>query len=145
MLLTVFGNLSQQIMPHFVTQRALYESRERPSKTYSWVVFIISNLIVEMPWNSLMGVILFFTWYYPIGLYRNAIPTDAVTERGGLMFLFLWSFLMFAGTFTHFVTAGVETAENAGNIGNLMFSLCLIFNGFVGTFLSLPLPPETAK
>ncbi len=129
MLLTIFGNLSQQIMPHFVTQRSLYEARERPSKTYSWVVFICSNLLVEMPWNTLMGVIIFFTWYYPIGLYRNAIPTDAVAERGGLMFLYLWSFLMFAGTFTDLVVAGVETAENAGNIGSLLFSLCLIFNG----------------
>jgi len=36
--LTVFGQLCQQIMPHFVTQRSLYEIRERPSKTYSWKV-----------------------------------------------------------------------------------------------------------
>ncbi|KAG9704914.1 hypothetical protein KCU73_g17971, partial [Aureobasidium melanogenum] len=35
MLFTIFGQLVQQIMPHFVTQRALYEVRERPSKTYS--------------------------------------------------------------------------------------------------------------
>ncbi|CZT45851.1 probable ABC1 transport protein [Rhynchosporium secalis] len=138
MLLTVFGNLSQQIMPHFVTQRSLYESRERPSKTYSWIIFMLSNIIVEMPWNTLMGVILFFTWYYPIGLYRNAEPTDAVTERGGLMFLFLWSFMIFAGTFTHFVVAGIETAETAGNIGNLMFSLCLIFNGVLASPDALP-------
>ncbi|KAK0121069.1 hypothetical protein ONS96_011252 [Cadophora gregata f. sp. sojae] len=138
MLLTVFGNLSQQIMPHFVTQRSLYESRERPSKTYSWVVFILSNLIVEMPWNTLGGIILYFTWYYPIGLYRNAQPTDAVTERGGLMFLFLWSFVMFAGTFTHLVVAGIETAETAGNVGNLLFSLCLIFNGVLASPDALP-------
>jgi len=36
---------------------------------------------------------------------------------------------MFAGTFTHLVVAGIETAETAGNVGNLLFSLCLIFNG----------------
>jgi ATP-binding cassette subfamily G (WHITE) protein 2 (PDR) len=129
MLLTIFGNLSQQIMPHFVTQRALYEVRERPSKTYSWKVFILSNIIVEIPWNSLMGVIMFVTWYYPIGLYRNAEPTDAVTERSGLMFLFLLSFLLFTSTFTDLVIAGVESAENGGNIAQLMFSLCLIFCG----------------
>jgi ATP-binding cassette, subfamily G (WHITE), member 2, PDR len=52
LLLTVFGNLSQQMMPHFVTQRSLYEARERPSKTYSWKVFIISNITVELPWNT---------------------------------------------------------------------------------------------
>lgn len=48
---TIFGQLVQQIMPLFVTQRSLYEARERPSKTYSWVVFITSNIFVELPWN----------------------------------------------------------------------------------------------
>jgi len=129
MLLTIFGNLVQQIMPHFVTQRSLYEVRERPSKTYSWQVFILSNIIVEIPWNSLMAVIMFFCWYYPIGLYRNAEPTGAVTERGGLMFLYIWSFMLFTSTFTDLVVAGIESAETAGNIAQLMFSMTLIFCG----------------
>lgn len=42
LLFTIFGQLVQQIMPHFVTQRALYEVRERPSKTYSWKA--VSNI-----------------------------------------------------------------------------------------------------
>jgi ATP-binding cassette subfamily G (WHITE) protein 2 (PDR) len=138
MLLTVFGNLVQQIMPHFVTQRALYEVRERPSKTYSWKVFILSNIIVELPWNTLMAVIIFFCWYYPIGLYRNAEPTGAVTERGVLMFLFVWTFLLFTSTFTNMVIAGIETAETGGNIANLMFSLTLIFCGVLAGPSTLP-------
>lgn len=129
MLLTVFGNIVQQIMPHFVTQRALYEVRERPSKTYSWQVFILSNIIVELPWNSLMGTLIFFCWYYPIGLYKNAIPDGQVTERGILMWLYILAFLLFTSTFTDFIIAGVETADAGGNIANLIFSLCLIFCG----------------
>ncbi|KAJ5051680.1 uncharacterized protein L3040_001453 [Drepanopeziza brunnea f. sp. 'multigermtubi'] len=138
MLPVVFGSLSQQSMPHFVTQRSLYESHERPSKTYSWIIFITSNLIVELPWNTLRGLILFCSWYYPIGLYRNAEPTHAVPEREGLIFLFLWTFVIFAGTFTHLVVAGIDTAETAGNVGNLLFSLCLIFNGVLAPFDALP-------
>jgi ATP-binding cassette subfamily G (WHITE) protein 2 (PDR) len=128
----------QQIMPHFVTQRALYEVRERPSKTYSWKVFMFSNIIVELPWNTLVAVIIFFTIYYPIGMYRNAIPTHAVTERGGLFFLYVWEFLMFTSTFTNMVIAGVDTAETGGNIANLMFSLCLIFCGVLATPSEFP-------
>lgn len=138
MLLTVFGNLVQQIMPHFVTQRALYEVRERPSKTYSWKVFILSNIIVEIPWNALMGAIIFFCWYYPIGLYRNAEPTNAVTERGGLMFLFILTFMLFTSTFTDLVVAGIESAETAGNVAQLMFSLTLIFCGVLASPETLP-------
>jgi ATP-binding cassette, subfamily G (WHITE), member 2, PDR len=138
MLMTIFGQLVQQIMPHFVTQRSLYEVRERPSKTYSWKAFILSNVLVEMPWNTLMAVLLFVTFYYPVGFYRNAEPTNAVHERGALMFLLIWEFLMFTGTFAHMVIAGVDTAETGGNIANLMFSLCLIFCGVLAGPAALP-------
>ena len=92
MLLVVFGSLVNQAMPHFVTQRDLYEVRERPSKAYSWKAFMLANIIVELPWNTLAAVTLFFTYYYPIGLYRNAQFTDTVTERGGLFFAFVCPF-----------------------------------------------------
>lgn len=131
MLMTIFGQLVQQIMPHFVTQRSLYEVRERPSKAYSWKAFMLSNIIVELPWNSLMAVLIFFCWYYPIGLYKNAQPTDAVTLRGFQEFLFVWMFLLFTSTFTHMIIAGLDSPETGGNIANLMFSLCLIFCGIL--------------
>ncbi|KAJ4861875.1 ABC-2 type transporter domain-containing protein [Trichoderma breve] len=137
-LFTVFGQLVQQSMPQFVIQRSLYEVRERPSKVYSWKIFMLSQIIVELPWNSLMAVIMYFCWYYPVGLYRNAEPTDAVTERGGLMFLYILTFLLFSGTFSTFIIAGFETAEAGGNIANLLFTLCLIFCGVLATSDSLP-------
>lgn len=129
MLFTIFGQLVQQIMPLFVTQRALYEVRERPSKTYSWKAFMLSNIVVELPWNTLAATLLFFCWYYPIGLYENAALTGTVTERGALMWLLILTFLLFASTFAHMVIAGIDTAETGGNLANLMFSLCLIFCG----------------
>ena len=129
MLFTIFGQLTQQIMPLFVTQRALYEVRERPSKTYSWQSFMLSNIVAELPYNLVGATLLFFCWYYPIGLYNNAAITDSVHERGALMWLFIVAFLMFASTFAHMVIAGVDDAETGGNIANLMFSLTLIFCG----------------
>lgn len=126
-------------MPAFVTQRALYEARERPSKTYSWQAFMAANLIVELPWNTLMAVIMFAGWYYPIGFDRNALATDAVKERGALMFLLIWAFFMFTSTFTHMVIAGVELATAGGNIATLFFTLCLIFCGYVLRLVSTTL------
>jgi ABC-type multidrug transport system ATPase subunit/ABC-type multidrug transport system permease subunit len=131
MFLTIFPNLVQQMMPYFVTQRSLYEVRERPSKAYSWKAFMLSSIIVELPWNTLAAVPAFFCWYYPIGFQRNAIPTDAVTERAGTMFLLLWLFLMFSSTFSSMVIAGIESAETGGNFAQLLFSLSLIFCGYV--------------
>lgn len=133
MLLTIYGNLSQQMMPHFVTQRALYEVRERPSKAYSWKAFMGANIIVEIPWQCLMAVISFVVYYYPIGLYKNAQHSDTLNERSALMFLFILAFYLWVSTFTHFIIAGVETAETGANIGQLMFSLSLIFCGVLAT------------
>lgn len=138
MLMTIFGNLVQQIMPHFVTQRSLYESRERPSKTYSWIVFMMSNVLVELPWQTLMSVIIFVCFYYPIGMYRNAVAAGQTHERGALMWLFVLQFLLFTSTFTHMVVAGIASAETAGNIANLLFSLTLVFCGVLVGPTALP-------
>ncbi|KAL8874372.1 MAG: hypothetical protein Q9174_000271 [Haloplaca sp. 1 TL-2023] len=135
MLLTIFGNLTQQIMPHFVTQRALYEVRERPSKTYGWKVFMLSNIFVELPWNSLMAVLIFICWFYPIGFQQHVEPLH---ERSGLMFLLIWTFMLFTSTFTDMVVAGMDSSETAGNVGQLLFSLTLIFCGVLASPDTLP-------
>jgi ABC-type multidrug transport system permease subunit len=137
-ILTVFGQLVQQTMPHFVVQRSLYEVRERPSKVYGWKVFMLSQIIVELPWNTLMAALMFVSWYYPVGLYANAAAAGQTAERGGLMFLLLVAFMLFTSTFTDMIIAGFETAEAGGNIANLLFSLCLIFCGVLATSDSMP-------
>ncbi|KAK9235227.1 ABC-2 type transporter-domain-containing protein [Lipomyces kononenkoae] len=138
MIFTIFGNLSAQLMPNFVTQRSLYEVRERPSKTYSWQAFMAANIIAEIPWQVLCAVTTYFSWYYPIGLYKNAEPMHQVHERGALMFLLILAFYIFNSTFAHMMVAGVEIAETASNLANLLFSLCLIFCGVLASPSSLP-------
>jgi ABC-type multidrug transport system permease subunit/ABC-type multidrug transport system ATPase subunit len=137
-IMTIFGQIVQQSMPQFVIQRDLYEARERPSKVYSWKVFMLSQIIVELPWNALMAVLMYFCWYYPVGLYNNAIPTDAVAERGALTFLFLLMFMLFTGTFSVFIIAGFETAEGGAQIANVMFMMCLIFCGVLASPDDMP-------
>ena len=138
LLLFIFVYVIHQIMPNFVTQRALYEVRERPSKTYSWKAFMLSNIFVELPYQTLMTVVMYFCWYYPIGMYRNAIPTDSVHERGALMFLLMFVLFIFASTFAHMVIAAIEDAETGGNIALLMFQLCLMFCGVLASQTALP-------
>lgn len=142
MLLIIFPNLVQQMMPYFVTQRSLYEVRERPSKAYSWKAFMLASIVVELPWNILMAVPAFFSWYYPIGLFRNAYPTDSVAERSGTMFLLILIFMLFTSTFSSMIIAGVDLPETGGNIAQLLFSLCLIFNGSVSLAWSSSTAPN---
>lgn len=138
MLMMLFGSLVQQIMPNFVTQRSLYEARERPSKAYSWKAFMLCNIAVELPWQSLMALFTFIFWYYPIGMYHNAEAAGQTHERGMLMFLLVLAFFLFTSTFAHMVIAGIETAEVGSNLSNLLFVLCLLFCGVLATKEALP-------
>ena len=124
--------------PHFVTQRDLYEARERPSKSYSWKAFMLANVLVELLWQLPMALVIFFCWYFPMGLWRNAEATDAVVMRAGQMFLFILQFMIYASTFANATIAGVETAEIGGALTNVLFSLALVFCGVLATKDQLP-------
>lgn len=129
MLLVIFAFLVYQTMPHFIIQRQLYEGRESASRMYSWYVFMLSNIVVELPWTTLASLLIFFPFYYLVGMNNNGIPTDSVAERGGLMFLIVWTFMLFQSTFADMCIAGANTAEEGAILSLLMFALSLIFCG----------------
>ncbi|OBT59510.1 hypothetical protein VE04_00545 [Pseudogymnoascus sp. 24MN13] len=135
---SILPNLVEQTHPRFVTQRDLYEARERPSKSYSWQSFMLANILVELIWSWPMAVVIFFCWYYPMGLYRNAEATDSVTIRGFQMFLFILQFMIYASTFGSTTIAGVGSAEVGGALTNVLFSLSLVFCGVLATKDQLP-------
>lgn len=131
MVTTTFTTLVQQIMPRFITQRDLYEVRERPSKAYSWKAFLIANIVVEIPYQILLGVLVFGAYYYPIFGIQSSM-------RQGLILLYYVQFFVFASTFAHMLIAALPDAETAGNIATLMFSLTLTFNGVFQPPQALP-------
>ena len=65
LILSVPG--AQQFQIPFIASRTIYEIRERPSKTYSWSVWVTAQLPVELPWNVFGGILLFFCWYWTVG------------------------------------------------------------------------------
>ncbi|CAD6443675.1 339b4420-3913-482d-a280-59f71fd02a79 [Sclerotinia trifoliorum] len=134
MITTIFTTLVQQIMPRFILQRDLYEVRERPSKAYSWKAFIIANIVVEIPYQILLGILVFASYFYPI-YTKNGIPPSG---RQGLILLLFIQFFVYASTFAHMLIAALPDAETAGSIATLMFSLTLTFNGVMQPPNSLP-------
>ncbi|KAF4246959.1 hypothetical protein CNMCM8980_007995 [Aspergillus fumigatiaffinis] len=127
-----------QIIPSFVTQRTLYESRERQSKTYSWQAFVLSNIAVEFAWNTLAAILCFLAWFYPVGLYRNAEYTDTDHSRSTLAFLIIWATFLFASSFAHLLIAGVESAELASALANIMGIMMYAFCGILAGPHALP-------
>jgi len=65
---TIGTALINQIQPRFFFLRDLYEIRERPSKIYHWLSFLIAAVLAEIPWNLFMGTLFYFGWYFPVGI-----------------------------------------------------------------------------
>ena len=119
MVSTIFSSLIQQIMPLFVTQRDLYEVRERPSKAYSWGAFLIANIIVEIPYQIFTGILVFACFYYPVVGVQSS-------ERQGLVLLFCIEFFIYASSFAHLLIAALPDAQTAGGIATTLFAMTLI-------------------
>ncbi|PGH10327.1 hypothetical protein GX51_00084 [Blastomyces parvus] len=128
MLFIPFININEQIMPMFLPQRALFEVRERPSKIYRWSTFILSSIIVELFWNTLMAVLMYFCWYYPIGFVQNTTADDQAI-RGFLVFLLLWTYMLFTSTIAHFAITWIDMPDTAGILTSFMWLLCIFFCG----------------
>ncbi|KKK17140.1 ATP-binding cassette transporter [Aspergillus rambellii] len=132
MLCSIFSTLVQQIMPKFVVQRSLYEVRERPSKAYSWAAFIIANVLVELPWQILAGVLSWACYYFAI------YGANQAANRQGLMLLFVVQFFLFTSTFATFIISALPDAETGGTIATLLFIMTLTFNGVMQPPSALP-------
>lgn len=132
MFTVIFNPYSQQYLPIFVTQRDLYEARERPSRTFSWKAFLFAQIVVEIPWNILFGTLAFFCFYYPVGFYENASFAGQLNERGVLFWLFSVAFFVFISSTAQLCIAAIEVAEAAGNLGSLLFTMSLNFCGVFG-------------
>ncbi|EGV64440.1 Opaque-specific ABC transporter cdr3 [Yamadazyma tenuis] len=138
MMLTIFQTLVTQYLPIFVKQRDLYEVRERPAKTFSWIAFFLAQITAEIPWAFAAGTVTFFCWYYPIGYYNNAVPTDSVNSRGALAWWLLCLFYVYSSSMAQLVISFNEIEDNAGNLANLMFSFCLMFCGVLASSSAMP-------
>ncbi|KAI8391921.1 Pleiotropic ABC efflux transporter of multiple drugs [Nakaseomyces glabratus] len=138
MFTVIFNPLLQQYLPSFVQQRDLYEARERPSRTFSWKAFIVSQILVEIPWNILAGTVAFVIYYYAIGFYSNASVAHQLHERGALFWLFSCAFYVYIGSLALFCISFNQVAEAAANMASLMFTLSLSFCGVLVTPNGMP-------
>ncbi|KAJ5024425.1 hypothetical protein J3E73DRAFT_236676 [Bipolaris maydis] len=132
MITTIFTSLVQQIHPLFVTQRSLYEVRERPSKAYSWKAFMIAHITVEIPYGIIAGLITFACFYYPV------VGANQSSERQGLALLFSIQLLLYTSTFAAMTIAALPNAETASGLVSLLTLMSILFNGVMQPPSQLP-------
>lgn len=138
LLTQLFSNVNQQVIPRFTEHRALFEARERRDRSYSWIVLIASNVLIELFWQTLVSVCMFVVWYYPTGMWRNGTPDFTTAERGGLLFVLIWMFCLWITTLSHAMGAGIEHPETSVNLAVLLYWLSLTFCGVLVSPTALP-------
>ncbi|KAI1484553.1 ABC-2 type transporter-domain-containing protein [Biscogniauxia mediterranea] len=138
LLSQLFSTIDQQVIPRLVSGRALFEARERRSMSYSWVVFLASNVLVEIFWQTVASALVFALWFYPTGLWDNGDPGFGTIERGALVFMLVWLFCLWIITFSQAVAVSIEHAETAVQIATLFFWLSLVFCGVIVSPNDLP-------
>lgn len=130
--------LTQQYLPHYVFQRDLYEVRERPARTFSWVAFIAAQITAEIPWNIVAGTLAYFCYYYPVGFQSNASYTDATESRGALFWIICVLLLIYGTTLGQLCISFLELESNASFLVDLLFSILLAFCGVLVARDNLP-------
>ena len=137
-MLIVAGQLMNQQFIHFVGQRSLYEVRERPAKTYDWKVFVLAQILAEVPVTFVGSVLMWVCFYFPVGLYKNADAAGQGGERGVLTWAVFFVFLMWLSTFAHLIVVWSRGANEAGQMGNFLFALSFFFCGVLATPDQMP-------
>ncbi|KAF2276149.1 uncharacterized protein EI97DRAFT_501428 [Westerdykella ornata] len=132
MLTTIFTILVQQIQPLFITQRELYEVRERPSKAYSWMAFMMANIIVEIPYQIFTGLLIWACFYYPV------VGTSQSSTRQALVMLFCMELLIYASAFADMTIAALHDAQTASSLVMLLTFMSILFNGVLQSPTALP-------
>jgi ATP-binding cassette subfamily G (WHITE) protein 2 (PDR) len=99
---------------------------------------VAAQVTVEIPWQIFVSAIGFFCWYYPVGFYHDASYEHAVVQRGGLMYFYVLAFFIYIPSMAQMCIAGMELADTAANICNMLFTLCLLFCGVLATKEALP-------
>lgn len=133
-IVAIFSTVVQQIQPHFITQRSLYEVRERPSKAYSWKAFMIASIVVEIPFQIITGILIWACFYFPV------VGAGQSVERQALMMLFCVQLFIYASTYAHMTVAAVKDEQTAGALVGLimlMSSTCSITHRDVPKTLTL--------
>ncbi|CAC34990.2 plasma membrane brefeldin A efflux transporter Bfr1 [Schizosaccharomyces pombe] len=114
------------LQPKFIELRNVFEVREKPSNIYSWVAFVFSAIIVEIPFNLVFGTLFFLCWFYPIKFYKHIHHPGDKTGYAWLLYMF---FQMYFSTFGQAVASACPNAQTASVVNSLLFTFVITFNG----------------
>lgn len=132
MSLIVGPPLGLQVEPRFVALRDIYIHREKASSTYHWLVFVLSAIIIELPYAFFTSFVYWVLWYYPVGYFSSS-------SRAGYSFLMYELFAVFATSLAQLCAAAMPNLGSTFMANGFFFMFC---NTFAGTLSPEPVTPS---
>ncbi|KDQ56528.1 hypothetical protein JAAARDRAFT_47935 [Jaapia argillacea MUCL 33604] len=118
--------VAHQLQVPFIHMRDIYETRERPSRMYSWTALVTSQILVELPWNMGASTLWFFCWFWTVGF---------PSSRAGYTYLMMAVVSpMYHTTIGQAVAAMSANTEIAAILFSFLFAFVLTFNGVLQPF-----------
>lgn len=124
MMLIICLILMVLVQPRLIDLRKIYDVREKHSNMYHWSVFVVSNVLVEIPANLVIASIGFICWYFPVGWWR-----DISAARGISMYAIYILYQIYYTTFSQAVAVVSPNAETAAMLTVLFYTFVLAFSG----------------
>jgi ABC-type multidrug transport system permease subunit len=121
--------LMNQLQPRFADLAKVYLVREKPSKMYHWTTFMLSALLVEIPFNVVAGTLYFIPWFNGVKFYHNWSHTTNKAARGVYMWVMLMFFQMWISTFGQAMAALAPNPQTASTFTTLSASFAILFSG----------------
>ncbi|KAL1796346.1 hypothetical protein ACET3X_004886 [Alternaria dauci] len=112
------------VQPRLIELRKIYDVREKHSKMYHWSVFVVANVLVEIPFNFVISSMCFLCWYFPVGWWR-----DISDGRGAFMYLVFSVYQIYHATFSQALAVVTPNAETAAMLTILFYTFVLAFSG----------------
>ncbi|KAJ5163911.1 uncharacterized protein N7500_005741 [Penicillium coprophilum] len=115
--------LGLSMEPRFTAFRDIFVYREKASRSYHWIVFVMSSIIIELPFTLITAFIYWLLWYFPAGL-----QTDAT--HAGYALLCYWLFSVFTVSLGYLIAAWMPNLNSTLMANGFFF---MFVNTFAGT------------
>lgn len=93
--------------------------------------FIIANVVVEIPFQIVTGILIFACFYYPVVGIQSSL-------RQGLVLLYVIQLFIYASAFAQMTIAAMPDAHTASAIVNVLTIMSIVFSGVLQSPDALP-------
>ncbi|KAJ8147684.1 hypothetical protein LV155_008384 [Aspergillus fumigatus] len=118
------------ISMRFILNRDIWKTREGPSGVYSWVAFCTAQIISEIPYAILSGVVFYVLYYFLVGL--------PLGFPAGYTFVMFFLFFLFATSWGQWIAALSADSLVAATLMPLFIIMCELFNGILQPHKNMP-------